>query len=237
MIIFPAIDFFSGKAVRLYHGDYDRMTVYSDTPEDVAADFARQGATHIHMVDLEGARSGGTPNFDAIRRIKEKSGLFCEVGGGIRSIDVIERYIGAGIDRVILGTAAVSDETFVRDAVSRYGEHIAVSVDMRDGFVAVKGWTESSGVEAFDFCRRMKALGVCTLIVTDISKDGALGGTNLPLYSRLSREFSINITASGGVSTLDDVMRLASMNIYGAIIGRAYYTGDIILAEAIEAAR
>ena len=236
MIVFPAIDLFSGKAVRLLRGDYGQMTVYSDHPEDIAADFVRQGATHIHIVDLEGAKNGGTPNFDTVSQIK-KCGAFCEIGGGIRSIEVIGRYLDAGLDRVILGTAAVENEEFLKEAVTAFGDRIAVGVDIKNGNVAVKGWTEVSDIPALDFCDRMRTLGVGTLIVTDISKDGAMIGTNLPLYRRLSEEYEINIIASGGVSTLDDVKRLSEMNIYGAIIGKAYYTHAVDLSEAIEAAK
>lgn len=237
MIILPAIDLYEGKAVRLLRGDYARMTVYSDDPLAVAADFAAKGATHIHLVDLEGAKNGSTPNFDTVASIKRSSGLFCEVGGGIRSLETVERYIDAGIDRVILGTAAVEDDAFLREAVRRFGERIAVGVDIKDGCVAVKGWVESSGIDAFEFCEKMQMLGVKTLICTDISKDGAMQGTNLPLYAELSERFSMQIVASGGVSGIDDVRRLAAMRLYGAIIGKAYYTGAIDLREAIEVAK
>lgn len=237
MIIFPAIDLFEGKAVRLYKGDYNKMTVYSDNPPEIAEDFKTQGATHIHIVDLEGAKNGTTPNFDTVIEIKKKSGLFCEIGGGIRDMNTIERYISAGIDRVILGTAAVTKEGFVKEAVKEYGNKIAVGIDLRDGFVAIKGWTEKSSLTAFEFCEKMQNDGVETLICTDISKDGAMKGTNHALYSELMSKFNMNITASGGVSSLDDVKRLAEKNLYGAIIGKAYYTGDIDLKQAVEVAR
>ncbi|MBR3593088.1 MAG: 1-(5-phosphoribosyl)-5-[Clostridia bacterium] len=237
MIIFPAIDIIDGKAVRLYKGDYEQMTVYNEDPTAVVRDFKAQGATHVHLVDLEGAKNGDTPNFQTVCRIKDECGLFCEIGGGIRSMEVIDRYVAAGIDRVILGTAAVKDPEFLEAAVEKYGEKIAVGIDIKDGFVAIKGWTEKSEFEAFAFCERMEKLGVSTLICTDISKDGAMQGTNHELYRRLSEKFSLNITASGGVSSIDDVARLRTQNIYGAIIGKAYYTGDINLAEAIEVAK
>ena len=236
MFIFPAIDLFEGKAVRLFKGDYAQMTVYNDDPVAVAKDFAQQGASHIHLVDLEGARLGTTPNLDTVCRIKEATGLFCEVGGGIRSMEVIDRYMQAGIDRVILGTAAVTDEGFAARAVAEYGEHIAVGVDIRDGFVAVKGWTESAGIEAFAFCKQMQSVGVSTLICTDISRDGAMQGANAALYRRLSQELSMRIIASGGVSSIDDVRALTALELYGAIIGKAYYTGAVSLREAIEVA-
>ena len=237
MIIYPAIDLFEGKAVRLFKGDYAKMTVYNENPVAAALDFKNQGATHIHLVDLEGAKSGTTPNLATICRVKEQTGLFCQVGGGIRSMDVVSRYLDAGIDRVILGTAAVANPDFAKEAVDAYGEKIAIGVDIKDGFVAVKGWTEKSSLEAFDFCRRMESIGIKTLICTDISKDGAMQGPNHDLYCRLSQELGMQIIASGGVSAIEDVKRLAAMDIHGAIIGKAYYTGAIDLREAIEVAK
>ena len=237
MILFPAIDLYEGKAVRLYKGDYAQMTVYSDHPEEIARDFAACGATHIHLVDLEGARSGETPNLDTVLKIRAASGLFCEIGGGIRSMPIVDRYLGAGLDRVILGTAAVADERFLREAVEKYGDRIAAGADVRDGYVAVKGWTEQSGVTLEAFCAKMEEIGVATVICTDISRDGAMRGTNREMYSMLSKRFRLQITASGGVSTLDDVRHLRSLDLYGAIIGKAYYTGDIQLKEAIEVAK
>lgn len=237
MLIFPAIDLYEGEAVRLFKGDYAQKTVYSTDPVGVALDFKKQGATHIHLVDLEGAKNGDTPNFDTVCRIKNESGLFCEIGGGIRSLEVIEKYISAGIDRVILGTAAVTEPGFVEKAVAAYGEKIAVGIDIKDGFVAIKGWTESSGTDAFDFCEKMRKIGVKTLICTDISKDGAMAGTNRALYKELSERFDMQITASGGVSAIEDVKALRAMDLYGAIIGKAYYVGAISLNEAIEVAK
>ena len=236
MRIYPAIDLFEGKAVRLFKGDYARMTVYSENPVEIAMDFAAQGASCIHIVDLEGAKAGTTPNLELVCRIKRESGLFCEIGGGVRNMDVVRRYMEAGVDRVILGTAAVSDPAFVREAVADYGERIAIGVDIKDGFVAVKGWTEKSALNAFDFCAQMEAIGIKTLICTDISRDGAMQGTNVPLYQELSERFNMDIIASGGVSSMEDVRALAKMNIHGAIIGKAYYTGAISLREAIEVA-
>ena len=236
MIIYPAIDLIGGEAVRLLRGDYENKTVYSADPAGVAAKFAGAGAERIHVVDLDGAKSGGTPNFDTVCRIKEKTGLFVEVGGGIRSLEVIRRYAEAGIDRVILGTSAIADEELLKKALDRYGERIAVGADLRDGHVAVKGWLEVSDVTAEDFFARMQSLGVKTVICTDISKDGAMGGTNLALYRELSRKYAVNITASGGVSTAEDVRALAKMGLYGAIIGKAYYTGALRLEDALAAA-
>ena len=234
MKLFPAIDLYEGKAVRLYKGDYTQMTVYSDDPASIATDFAASGATCIHIVDLEGAKSGTTPNFDTVCKIKATSGLFCEVGGGIRSMEVIDKYLSAGIDRVILGTAAVGNLDFVKSAVDKYGERIAVGADLKDGYVAVKGWIEKTDLSCEDFFRQMQDVGVKTVICTDISKDGAMMGTNLELYRTLSQKFSMQIVASGGVSSLEDVKRLCEMGLYGAIIGKAYYTGAINLKEAAE---
>ena len=237
MLIFPAIDLYEGQAVRLYKGDYAQKTVYSDDPVSVAKTFRDCGAGNIHLVDLEGAKSGDTSNFEIVAKIKKETGLFCEVGGGVRSMGVIEKYVGAGIDRVILGTAAVSDPAFLEQAVSRFGERIAVGIDLKDGFVAIKGWMETSQEDAFSFCEKMQALGVKTVICTDISKDGAMQGTNRALYRELSKRFSMQIVASGGVSSLEDVKALRELGLYGAIIGKAYYTGAIDLRQAIEVAK
>ena len=237
MVIYPAIDLYEGKAVRLYKGDYARMTVYNEDPVAVAMDFKEKGATYVHLVDLEGAKSGTTPNLETVCAIKKAAGLFCEIGGGVRNMEVVRRYLDAGIDRVILGTAAVTDEVFLRSAVAAYGEKIAVGIDIKDGFVAIKGWTEKSQDKAMDFAEKMQKLGVRTLICTDISKDGAMEGANHGLYRELSGKFQMDIIASGGVSSMADVERLRDMNIHGAIIGKAYYTGAIDLAEAIEVAK
>lgn len=237
MVIYPAIDIYEGKAVRLYKGDYAQMTVYHDDPTVVADDFVDKGATYIHMVDLEGAKSGTTPNLATICAVKEKTGLFCQVGGGIRSMDTVKTYLDAGLDRVILGTAAVSDPDFAKAAVDAYGEKIAIGVDIRDGYVAVKGWTEKSQLEAFAFCKQMESIGIRTVICTDISKDGAMQGPNHDLYRKMSKELSMQIIASGGVSSIDDIRRLALMDIHGAIVGKAYYTGAVDLKQAIEVAK
>ena len=237
MYIFPAIDLYDGKAVRLYKGDYNQMTVYSDTPLAVAKDFAAAGAKHLHVVDLAGARDGTTPNLATVCSLKENTSLFCEIGGGIRNMEIVDRYIGAGLDRVILGTAAVTDPHFAAAAAEKYGEKIAVGVDIKDGFVAVKGWTEKSTETAFDFCRKMQSIGITTLICTDISKDGAMQGTNVDLYRALSAELHMQIIASGGVSSIADVKALRALDIYGAIVGKAYYTGAIDLKEAVEVAK
>ena len=234
MLIYPAIDLYEGKAVRLYKGDYAQMTVYNNDPAMVAADFKEKGAACIHMVDLEGAKSGTTPNLATVCRVKEQTGLFCQVGGGIRSMEVVSRYLDAGLDRVILGTAAVTDPDFAKAAVDAWGEKITIGVDIKDGFVAVKGWTEKSTLEAFDFCRQMEAIGIKTLICTDISKDGAMQGPNADLYQKLSEDLGMQIIASGGVSSIADIERLAAMQLHGAIVGKAYNTGAVDLRQAIE---
>ncbi len=237
MLIFPAIDLYDGRAVRLLRGEYDKMTVYSDNPIEIARAFEKEGATHIHMVDLEGAKSGETPNISIVEQVARETSLFTEIGGGIRSMEVVDRYINAGVDRVILGTAAVENIDFLKSAVKKYGDKIAVGADIKDGFVAIKGWTEKSTYSCLEFCKSMQDVGVKTLICTDISKDGAMQGTNTELYKELSQKLNMQIVASGGVSDIEDVRSLRKMDIYGAIIGKAYYTGAISLKEAIEVAK
>lgn len=237
MNIFPAIDIYSGSAVRLFKGDYAQMTVYDSEPLNVAKKFADAGAEYIHLVDLEGAKTGLTPNIETVEKIVKSTSLFTELGGGIRSIDTIEKYLSIGVNRVILGTAAITNEALVDEAVKKYGDKIAVGVDVKDGFVAIKGWTEKSQYTFIDFCKKMQDKGVNTLICTDISKDGAMKGTNRELYMKLNSELNVNIIASGGVSNLDDIKALREMGLYGAIIGKAYYTGAVDLKEAIEVAK
>ena len=237
MRLFPAIDLYEGKAVRLFKGDYAQLTVYAENPVEVALDFKNQGAKYMHVVDLEGAKTGGTPNLWRIKELLAATDAFVEVGGGIRSMQVVDEYLSAGVSRVILGTAAVTDESFLKTAVKEHGDKIAVGVDIKDGFVAIKGWTEKSSLDAIDFCKRMQDIGVSTIISTDISKDGAMQGANHALYERLSKDLQMQVIASGGVSSMEDVRRLAALDIYGAIIGKAYYTGAINLTEALEVAR
>ena len=234
MDLYPAIDLYEKKAVRLYKGDYAQMTVYSDNPVSVARDFAAAGAKHIHLVDLEGARNGSNANLPVIAEIAASVDLFVEVGGGIRDMEAVERYLSAGADRVILGTAAVTNPEFLEKAVETYGEKIAVGVDLKDGNVAIRGWTERTELSAREFFARLEKLGVKTVICTDISRDGAMKGTNRDLYRELSREFSVNLIASGGVSSLEDITALRDMGISGAIIGKAYYIGAIDLAQAVK---
>lgn len=237
MNIFPAIDLYDKKAVRLYKGDYNEMTVYSENPIEIALDFQSKGAKFIHMVDLEGAKDGTTPNIEIVKKIANETDLFVEIGGGIRSIETLEKYINAGVSRVILGTSAVTDEKFLKEAILKYGEKVAVGADVKDGYIAIKGWLEKSQYTLDSFFEKMQSLGVKTIICTDISKDGAMRGTNLEMYKALSEKYSLDIVASGGVSTIDDVKRLKEMNLYGAIIGKAYYMGAIDLKEAIEVAK
>lgn len=237
MILFPAIDLYEKKAVRLYKGDYANMTVYSENPIRIARDFESKGCTHIHMVDLEGAKDGTTPNLAIVEQVAKETSLFVEIGGGIRSMETVERYFNGGVSRVILGTAAVNDEAFLQAAVQKYGDRIAVGADVKDGRIAIKGWLERSAVTLEDFLQKMERLGVRNIICTDISKDGAMKGTNLALYQALQDKFRLDITASGGVSTMEDIRKLREMDIYGAIIGKAYYTGAIDLVEALEAAK
>ena len=234
MYLFPAIDLYDGKAVRLYKGDYNQMTVYSDNPLSVAKEFERLGAKHIHLVDLEGAKFGTTPNLDIVKSIAQNTDLFIEIGGGIRSMEVVKTYLESGVDRVILGTSAVTDRQFLIDALNTYGDKIAVGIDVLDGYVAIKGWVEKSQYTCMDFFAQMQQLGVKNVICTDISKDGAMQGANRELYKTLSQKFSVKVTASGGVSSLNDVEELNQLGLYGAIIGKAYYVGAIDLKQALE---
>ena len=236
MNIIPAIDLYGGKAVRLVKGDYARVTVYSDSPVEVAKQFEAAGAKYLHLVDLDGAKDGTTANFDTIKQIVENTGLSVDVGGGIRDIGRVEKYVDIGVDRVIIGTAAVTDPEFLREAVKRFGDKIVVGVDIKDGYVAIKGWTEVSELTLSDLCRTLSEIGVSMVICTDISKDGMMSGTNLDLYRTMAAELDLNIIASGGVSSYDDISALASMRIFGAIVGKAIYTGAVELTRAIEIA-
>ena len=236
MILLPAIDLYDKKAVRLFQGDYRKMTVYNDDPCAVAKDFRAAGAEWVHMVDLEGAKTGETPNASVVAEVA-KLGLKVEIGGGIRSEDTIKKYLDAGVRRVILGTAALTNRPFLCDTVGKYGDAIAVGVDCRDGYVAIHGWTETSAIRCEDFFAELESIGVQTVICTDISRDGAMRGSNRDLYRRLSEAFKVQIVASGGVSSLEDVIALRKLDLYGAIVGKAYYTGAIDLHSALEAAK
>lgn len=236
MVIFPAIDILGGKAVRLYKGDYNQVTVYSTRPWEIAEDFISKGAKAIHIVDLDGARKGSAVNMDVVKKIACYPDIITEIGGGIRNQDTVERYLNAGVSRVILGTAALNDPVFLKESLRNYGERIAVGVDLKDGKVAVKGWLEKSDKDGLDFLKELEDMDVKSVIVTDISKDGAMRGTNLEMYRRIGKETSMKVTASGGVSTMEDVRALKEIGVYAAIIGKAYYTGAIDLAEAIKVA-
>ena len=233
MELFPAIDLYEGKVVRLLHGNYADMTIYSENPLLIAQDFIACGAKNIHIVDLQGAKDGTTPNLELIKKIAA-CGLFAEVGGGIRSEEVASRYLDAGVGRVILGTAAVTNPELLERLVARFGEKIAVSVDVKDGYAAIRGWQEQSRLTCDALCQRLQDTGVKTVICTDISRDGAMRGTNRQLYADLSKRYDMDFIASGGVSSMDDVIALRELNVYGAIIGKAYYTGAIDLKKAIE---
>lgn len=237
MYIYPAIDLFEGKAVRLYKGDYAQMTIYSENPPEIAKAFREAGATHMHLVDLEGAKKGTPSNTDTIAALIHAFGGFVEVGGGIRNMDTVEYYLSIGVDRVILGSAAVTDPEFLKAALAKYGDKIAVGVDLKDGYVAIHGWTKQSDLTADAFFAQMQQLGVKTVICTDISRDGAMQGTNRELYKTLSENYRIDLIASGGVSSMEDIEALSAMDIHGAIIGKAYYIGAIDLRRAIEVAK
>ena len=237
MYILPAIDLYKGAAVRLSRGDYNQMKIYSSNPPEFAEKFAESGAQYLHVVDLEGAKDGTTANFNTVKAIIDKTDMKVEIGGGIRNDDVIKKYIEAGASRVILGPAAVKDSLFLKRAAADYGDKIAIGVDIKDGFVAVKGWLEITDVKCFDFCSELEKIGVKTVICTDISKDGMMSGTNIELYKELNESFDLNIIASGGVSTIDDIKKLAGINMYGAILGKALYEGTLDLKEAVQAAK
>jgi len=233
MIIYPAIDLYEGKAVRLKRGDYTQMTVYSDDPLTVAKSFKEAGATALHVVDLQGARDGKPENYEVIKQIANEAGLFVQYGGGLRTAEVIEKTLSAGVNRVILGTAAVSRPGFLEEMVKKHGEAVGVSADIKDGFVAIKGWTEVSKINTLEFCDTVVNQGVKTLICTDISKDGMLSGTNIELYQTLRSRLPIGLIASGGVTSIDEIKKLSELGVDGVILGKALYTGDIDLTKAV----
>lgn len=233
MKIFPAIDIIEGRAVRLYKGDYNQKTEYG-SPLEISRSFKNTGANYIHIVDLDGAKSGETPNIRLISEIAAETGMFVEVGGGIRSLEVIKKYLEAGVSRVILGTAAVTNPELLREAVSLYGEKIAVGADILDGKVKIKGWIDDSGLGLNEFLDGIIAAGVKSVICTDISRDGAMTGPNIDLYKSLMNKYSLAFTASGGISCMEDLVKLADIGMDSAIIGKAYYTGAIKLEEALK---
>ncbi len=236
MNIFPAIDLRDKKVVRLFKGDYDKMTVYADNPLVIAKEFEEKGSEFLHVVDLDGAKDGNNPNLECVEKIVKNTALKVEIGGGIRNEEIIKKYIDIGVFRVILGTIAVKDFDFLKRMVEKYGDKIAVGVDIADGYVAIHGWTEKSGEKYDDFFKKLEEINVKTVICTDISKDGAMSGTNLELYKELREKYQIDIIASGGVSSYKDIEELTKMDIYGAILGKALYTKDIELEKALEIA-
>lgn len=237
MNIFPAIDLLGGCAVRLQKGDYEKVTVYSKDPLEVAKYFESVGARYLHIVDLDGAKDGTTANFETVKRIVDNTSLSVEIGGGVRDMERVDKYLELGVDRVIIGTAAVTDPVFLTEAVKKHGNKIAVGVDIKDGMVAIKGWVEVSGVSTDEMFAKLQNIGVHSVICTDISKDGMMSGTNIDLYRELSEKYSLKLIASGGVSTMDDIKTLKSMNVFGAIVGKAIYTGAIELSEALSECR
>lgn len=237
MELFPAIDIRGAKVVRLTKGDYDVMKVYRDNPTEVAEEFLKAGANNLHVVDLDGARDGSLANFDSIKALANTKGLFIEVGGGIRNMERIEGYLNLGVGRVILGTAAVKNYPFVEQAVKEFGDAIAVGVDAKDGMVAVSGWEEVTTTDSFEFCKRLRDTGVKTVIYTDISKDGAMSGTNLEVYKKLSEIKGLDIVASGGITFESEIQTLRNMGTYGAILGKALYEGKLDLSRAIKIAK
>ena len=236
MILYPAIDLYKGQAVRLEKGRFDKVTVYDSDPVARAKRIRAEGASHLHVVDLEGARDGTTPNLALIEQIVGEAGLFTEVGGGIRSMETAARYLNAGVSRVILGTAAVENEAFLRAALDTWGEHVAVGVDLLDGYVSVRGWEKSSALKAEEFLEKLAKLQVKTVICTDISRDGMLAGSNHDLYKRLNRDYPMDFIASGGVSGMEDIRGLRELGCAGAILGKAWYSGAVTIPEALAAA-
>ena len=233
MQIFPAIDLRGGQVVRLYQGDYDQMTVYSADPCAIARQFLEAGAKNLHVVDLDGAKDGTLANFKTIEALARQGGLYIEVGGGIRTEERIRQYLDLGVGRCILGTIAVKDFDFTARMAQKYGDQIAVGVDARDGYVAVNGWKELSAERGVDFCRRLHEAGVGAVIYTDISRDGAEQGTNLELYRELAKIEGLKVTASGGISFEEELVTLDKLGTWGAILGKALYTGRLDLARAI----
>ncbi len=234
MKIYPAIDIRGGNAVRLLQGDYDRETVYSLNPVEVARKFKEAGAICLHVVDLDGALEGDLINKDIIKRIVSETGLYVEAGGGVRSLQRIEQYLSAGVSRVILGSAAAENFTLVVDAVKFFGGKVAVGVDAKDGKVAVHGWKKVTDIDAADFCRKLREVGLHTVIYTDISRDGMLGGANLAAYEELVKIKGLRIIASGGISGTDEIKKLTAMNVRGVVLGKALYDGVLDLKKTIE---
>lgn len=233
MIIFPAIDILNGNCVRLIQGDYNQERVYGDSPVDMAKKWEALGGEFIHIVDLNGAKSGESVNKEVIAKIAKAVSVPVQVGGGIRSLEVIEDYIKSGVARVIIGTAAITDKDFLQKAVATYGDKIAVSVDARAGYVATDGWTDTSDVRAIDLVKELEALGVSTIVYTDIAKDGMLQGPNLEEQEAIQQATNMDVIASGGVTTVQDVANLRKLGLYGAIIGKALYDGKLDFRDVV----
>ena len=234
MYIYPAIDIRGGNAVRLFNGDYSKEKVYSINPVEVACRFKAEGASRLHVVDLDGALEGELVNKDIIKNIVSQTGLFVEVGGGVRTVNRISEYLSSGVSRVILGSAAVEDFSFVESAVKFFGGKVAVGVDALGGKVAIGGWKTVTDIDAYDFCRKLRDAGVRTVICTDISRDGALAGTNLAAYRKLVKIDGLKIIASGGITYYEELLKLRDMGVRGAVVGKAIYDGAIEVSKAVE---
>lgn len=237
MKIFPAIDLKNGEAVRLTEGDYNNKKTYFTDPMEVLDLFIESKSENLHIVDLDGASKGNVFNFNIIEKIIKKCGLFTQVGGGIRNEETIKKYLNIGVKRIILGTIAFEDSDFLEKMIDKYKKNIAVSVDARDGHVAVRGWKEIKKEDSIDFCKKLDSMGIDTIIYTDISKDGKLSGTNLDVYKELKNKISCDIIASGGITYEEEIIKLKEMNIDGAIVGKAIYEKKIDLKKIINIAK
>ena len=234
MIILPAIDILDGQCVRLFKGEYGTARKVAESAEKTIESFIEAGAEFVHTVDLNGAKSGKTENAQLLLNLAKKYDVPIELGGGIRNMETVELYLNGGISRVILGSAAIRDPEFLKKAVDKYGDKIAVGIDAKDGFVSVSGWTETENTDYISFALKMQSEGVKNIIFTDIAKDGTLQGPNLDMLKLLSQKTKLDITASGGVRDIDDIQNLKDMNLYGAIAGRSIYDGTLDLKQAIE---
>lgn len=235
MIIFPAIDILDGQCVRLIQGDYNQEKVYSDAPAEMAKEWEEKGASYIHIVDLNGAKTGDSINKDVINHIAQSTTIPVQVGGGIRSLETIQGYLEKGVSRVIIGTAAITDRKFLKEAIQQYGERIVVSLDARDGFIATDGWTDTSDTKALDLVQELESLGLQTIVYTDIAKDGMLEGPNIIEQREIHQATTMQVIASGGITTTTDIQALAEEKLYGAIIGKALYDGKLSLESVLEA--
>jgi phosphoribosylformimino-5-aminoimidazole carboxamide ribotide isomerase len=234
MIILPAIDIKDGQCVRLYQGDYAQVTTYDADPIGVAQRWQSAGASWLHIVDLDGAAAGQPVNSELIRRMRTSTSLQVELGGGMRTLDHIGQMLDLGIERVVLGTVALTKRALLEEALARWGERIAVGLDARNGLIAISGWCETSQVDAISLAAELCTRGVQRFIYTDIARDGTLTGPNLRALKEMQQAISCSLIASGGVSSTEDLRSLAALGIEGAIVGKALYTGDVDLAEAIK---